>query len=162
MKTGDILLFHTAKEPLSDVIELAQDCKWQHSGIVYIEDNETYVIEMLTVCTKTLLTTYLENDKVDIIKLEPIFEYDQDKLTTYMLSCVGKVKYDYFRLVSQLLRFVTKGGVRIFSKSTYRLICSEFCGKCFNVTDRKLFPNYLELAPVDLYKSIMFIHSIVK
>lgn len=162
LKTGYCVLFHTADDLLDDGIEAAQDCKWQHAGIIVIENGIIYVVEMFGKCEKNLLSNYLNDNDKQILALIPTFYYNSYDLSKYALSLVGKVKYNYYLILVQLIRYSTNGKINLFPKYSLKLLCSNLVGKIYNYCNKKVFKNYLRISPKDLYLSPHFTHKILK
>jgi len=164
LKTGDILLV-SSHSWLAKKIQFFQKNKWNHAGIVIECWGEWFICEAdkKGICL-TALDDYLNSDK-SLMICRPQFDYDEKKISTFMLPYCGHVGYDYssllfFQLLAQVFgKWVGKKG----DEAARRFYCSEWCAFVHNQFNQSIFPFWYSVAPKDIFNDIInFRHLILK
>ena len=169
IKTGDLLVVQT-NSWLANAIQWFQGLKnkqfgkYNHAMVAWWVYGELFVTEAIgTGVVATRFETYMQNSRYkSIMLLRPNYDVDGVSIGKYMLSFLGRTRYDFIDLVFyQSVRFLTSkwlGG----NKDDKRFICGEWSAHVANSCKTDVIPNETEVAPLDLCLNSNFTHFIVK
>jgi len=160
MKTGDIF-FYSGNTWLSRTIKKFTNCEWSHSGIVFIDNSEIFILELQV----------RKAWQLPRVGLTPIEFYKGKKYTTIPypkkysidigLSMCGTKPYDIATLaVFQVIRQLSKTYLhkdlwigRKGNKAANRFVCSEFVAYVINQSTGDFY-NWWEISPADIYNKL--------
>lgn len=164
IKTGDCLLV-SSNSWLAKQIQKFQSRedkeggKWNHAAMFWWAYDELMVIEADKYgISITPFKDYYFSDR-ELLICKPKFKVDGSEYGKFMLPYAGHTRYGFWNLlVAQAVKILTFGRVWIGpSKSqTKRFICGEWCAYVYNNFNKKAFPDWNKVAPVDIYKCCMF------
>lgn len=126
-KTGDVALF-SGTSLIAKIIKLFTGSKFNHIGIIVIENNIPILYESLE---KGVVKNRFEIrvDKNSVIKLLRPLEVP-NTLISFVNESVNVVKYDYINLLWYQFVYKTTGWW-LGKTTTDKMICSEFVARCF-------------------------------
>lgn len=135
--------------------------KWNHTGVILVEEGITYVIEALNGGVKktNFEDEYFSGKNGEYMILKPLFDNSEFAYGKFLNQYINKSKYDWWNtLFFQPIKILF--GIWIGPKRrNNKFECAElvyFTCKCVNPT---LFPrNPEELAPYQIFLDPNFLH----
>ena len=156
IKTGDSLLV-SGSSWIDKEIKYIEHNNWNHEGKFWWCYGILYVIESDGADVWiTKFSDYLSSGK-QLLLLKPKWDVDGVEYGKLMLSMVGRVSYNYWNIIAQLLRYVSKGKINWYNKSERYMICSGF-GAYIDNYFTGFFPESYKLSPADRFNSDKYIH----
>lgn len=163
IKTGQILLVSSHSD-LAKAIQLFQDCKWNHAGVMMVIDGVNYVVEALEHgIALTDFNEYIKSDK-GLLMCVPNFKIDEENAQKFLMKYPGNYPYGFFNLVFlQPVKYIFHKWIgRQIIKNPKRFICGQFAAYFINNMNKDVFKTWEPVAPVDIYNDINFTHILIK
>ena len=168
----DIILVHTKKGLLPELIQEFQGNDYNHAMIALWLCSELYMSEATEhgPALTDFMKEYYHNDKYDLLVLKPDFnihiERYRNRMVHWLLSNTGHSEYDYANLlIHQPIKFLSK---KILKRELWIGRKGKLAEKIFICGEWVAFPYYLychifmtlidKIAPADIYNHPDFRH----
>jgi uncharacterized protein YycO len=165
-KNGDIIL-HTSKSNQSKMIQDVTESKYSHVGIIYIKDDEIYVLEAVQPVKITPLNEFINrgiDSKYTVVRYnKDLTENQLKKMFEYGYSQLGKnydLKFEWSEdkmYCSELIyKIYESAGIKlcdINKFSDYDISSNEVQNEINRRYKTKININEPVVTPVDLYKT---------
>jgi hypothetical protein len=116
---GDII-FQTSESSQCEAVRIATSSKFSHCGIIFIEDNKTYVYEAVQPVKKTLLSDWIKHGKESKYVVKRLKNHNS-KLSKEKLS----------KMIIDAKRHIDKDYDLYFEWSDDKIYCSELVWKIY-------------------------------
>lgn len=125
--SGDVI-FQTSESTQCEAIRIATNSKFSHCGIIFIEDNKTYVYEAVQPVKKTLLSDWIKHGKESKYVVKRLKNHNS-KLSKEKLS----------KMIIDAKKHINKDYDLYFEWSDDKMYCSELVWKIYkNAADIEL------------------------
>lgn len=159
IKTGDILCVGHSNTFVSKAISRLTKSEYSHCCIFWWNYNELFVIESdgdkMFDRPGVVLTPFSEylKSKRKLLILKPNFYVDGSDWGKFMLTKVGRIRYNYWNLiVAQPIYIISNKKLWVGTKSNndQRMVCSSFAGYVINNFNPDIYKNWYEIQPKDI------------
>lgn len=117
--SGDII-FQTSESAQCEAVRIATNSKFSHCGIIFVEDNKTYVYEAVQPVKKTLLSDWIKHGKESKYVVKRLKNHDS-KLSKEIL----------LKMFEDGKKYINKDYDLYFEWSDDKIYCSELVWKIY-------------------------------
>jgi hypothetical protein len=160
IRSGDVILY-SGRSFVSKAIQFFERSRWSHASLVFDIYGELLTSEA---DAEGLIANDIKTSikGCDIIVLRPKFEVNNFELSKFIAPCLGKHRYDFFRLIFVQIIWQLFH-VWILNEESSEPLKRTICGEWVTYVLYKLFrydsfSNWYEATPVTLFESELFEH----